>query len=184
MRIPHPKPLLPFPARATGGLLIASFSAFGLPEHLAALPLAFSWPVQLAAPLRSGGSGPQGSQGLPPSPSSPQGGLLHWPALQPQTASERSADEDAAGQVDTYLVTGAGARIAEVTPGAGATFSRAGVSAESVTAGTGAIDSITGALIFEVTAGAGAMFSRAGAGAVSVTAGTGAAYSISGAGAA
>ena len=82
---PHPKQLHPFsPGRATGGLFIASFSAFSVPEHLAAPPWPFSWPVQLAAPLRSGGFGPQGPQGLPPSPSSPQGGLLHWPALQLQ----------------------------------------------------------------------------------------------------
>ena len=64
---------------------IASFSAFSLPEQLAAPSQALSSPVRLAARPRSGGFGPQGPQGLlPPSPSSPQRGLLHWPALQHQ----------------------------------------------------------------------------------------------------
>ena len=92
MRIPHPKPLHPFsPGRAIGGLFIASFSAFSSPEHLATPPWAFSWPVQLAAPLRSGGFGPQGPQGLPPSPSSPQGASpLARAAASEAAAAERS----------------------------------------------------------------------------------------------
>ena len=65
----------------------------------------------------------------------------------------------------------AGARIAEVTPGAGAMCSLTGTGAVSVTAGTGAMGSITGARIPEVTAGAGAM---AGKGATnSITGATG-----------
>ena len=82
---------------------------------------------------------------MPRPPATPPGWLLPWPALQPQRLQLLRGPQMRMPQDKSTHTWSSelGARIAEVTPGAGATCSLTGTGAVSVTAGTGTMGSIT-----------------------------------------
>ena len=153
LRIPHPKPLARSSGRRPGFALRSALLALGLLlGHLPRLLFFFEQEGFGVAVRR----------------------LLHRCRSQLDESSRRSIELGAS------LPETAGQQVGDLLNG-GLISEAAGAATAGVTAGTGAMGSITGARIPEVTAGAGAMSSRAGVGAVSVTASTGAMGSITGA---